>query len=461
MQFDERILKSTGAIKKSLFLLWFILSVISIFLKMIFIENLTIIIIQSIPESIFILGFLVSKAIEYKMIQSTERIDERVDTTIQMMYHKTFIYTVLLVILGYVIEITLLQADELISFNSLPNLFVNVVLIISFLVYFVKSKKSRIYLFNQFLDLSTKNYIKKILILILRLFGIGLLYLSIGLILHLILTESPVIEFISTGLAFLISLLSFSFWIILVSSYEWLDYQEGIYEEETKRVRLIPKKVITFQTWIYILVISYTLFMYIYRNNWFPSNTETQLVIITLVYLYFLFEMPLLIIPQIILLVIIYKSIKRIFPSKMNLHLAILVYGILAIISSLTSSILQIYFQLFPSSIVTTIPLSNKISMIMAMITLMISLIFIVALKRIGSKIWVWMLTSFFMVMTHLLLTPLVLNNAQDFLFYNQKISSVISIFLSTISYIVYIKLTNISYPDKIKSEYIEEAVPL
>lgn len=441
---DERIESKLAVIKKSIFIVWTIISFLSILTKAFALRQIPTLS-QGLTEYVVFLLSAFVLLIHLLIHFLNETVDERIIRTIHKLYSYAFKIVIILAMIAYLYQ--LITLDSFIIGLFPINSFINSFFSLSFIVYYLYARRQSIYFNYRHIENNRKTYflavLKNVLVIIISGF---LAYLIIYLTDLLNLYEIKVLE-VTVSIALSIVLIIFEY--LLLSVIEYNHYNEQILHEQGKTILLSKNYLILFVlTSIFSLI--YILFNQYYYNimisiNDYPNDLILKLEVIGKLLVYAEFDQYLL---RIIMIAIFYHSLKRSLPHHLKslkiiilLQLLFLSYSLLNFVHS--NLILPIIVQtLYGTDLINYVKIVNFLNLSVQFISLIIPFLMYLYFSKEKFRF-----ASFFLLLlgTNVIsaLLPLFINRINFSFLYS--VFYVILIFASMIiSLIIYFDATKI-----------------
>ncbi|MGD9909075.1 MAG: hypothetical protein AB7U79_00550 [Candidatus Izemoplasmatales bacterium] len=468
---DERYVINMGSLNRKMQLIWIVLSILSILVKYFTMEESSLFYLYIIPEMIFIVSGIILIAYEIYKSSSSEVDDERTSVNRSILYYRGMQIVIFLVALGYTTSIILMNYQFTTSASS-PNMFINLTMLISFIVYYTYTRKNQFYLFEKYLLENQKDYIKFTLKKISVLLVYTFLLIVFGFALYTILFGLN-IEIITILLSVLLSGLGICFWTIVIAVYEWITYHEKVIEEDQGKARVLSKTYLIFGGWIFILSIFSSLLHSFYTYFAIHQITITMIqsdIIKVIIYLYYYVELTSIgrIFFIIISYLILYHSIKKAFPYRKHLHLLWLMFMFISLVLLFGGYFMKIFSLLSLNRFLIGFDFILKFNNIQFILNLVSSFLFIIILFMLNktSNVSFKLLLSIIIIrLLPFLVSYIFAKGGQaallstSYLIVN-LVLSIISLFLT---FNVYYQLTNQRYTINKKNIDTEniEAIPV
>lgn len=441
---DERIESKLAVIKKSIFIVWTIISFLSILTKAFALRQIPTLS-QGLTEYVVFLLSAFVLLIHLLIHYLNETVDERIIRTIHKLYSYAFKIVIILAMIAYLYQ--LITLDSFIIGLFPINSFINSFFSLTFIVYYLYARRQSIYFNYRHIENDRKTYflavLKNVLVIIISGF---LAYLIIYLTDLLNLYEIKVLE-VTVSIALSIVLIIFEY--LLLSVIEYNHYNEQILHEQGKTILLSKNYLILFVlTSIFSLI--YILFNQYYYNimisiNDYPNDLILKLEVIGKLLVYAEFDQYLL---RIIMIAIFYHSLKRSLPHHLKslkivilLQLLFLSYSLLNFVHS--NLILPIIVQtLDGTELINYMKIVNFLNLSVQFISLIIPFLLYLYFSKEKFRF-----ASFFLLLlgTNVIsaLLPLFINRINFSFLYS--VVYVILIFASMIiSLIIYFDATKI-----------------
>lgn len=380
---DERYVNNMGSLNRRMQFIWIVLSALSILMKYLFMDYPAQYYLYIIPEMVFILSGVVLYGYERYQSSTSELSDERTRLQSSTLYYKGMPKVIFLVALGYTTSIIFINYRYS-SFTSFPNTFINLTMLISFIVYYIYTRKNQLFLFEKHMLENKKSYRKSILkkISVLLLYTFGLIFF--GFILYTLL-YGLIFNVLSILLAIFFSGLEIGFWMVIIAIYEWILYHEKVMEEDEGKCRVLSKTYLLFGGWLFIMsIISgilHSFNTYLIINETTLSMISSEIVVV-FVYLYYYIELTSIgrIFFIIISYLILYHSFKKAFPYQKHLHLLWLIFMFISLLLFIGGYFQQVFSLLSMNRILIGFDFIIKYNNILLILNLVSSVLFIIIL---------------------------------------------------------------------------------
>lgn len=311
---DERIESKLAVIKKVIFIVWVILSLVSILFKAFTTRQIPTFSQGLADYVVFIASFVV--LIIYLIINFTnEMIDERINKTIQKLFSVAFKIVIILAISAYIYQIITLKNYIVGVFPV--NSFINSFFTITFIVYYLYARKQSIYFNYRLIENDKKTYFRGILKNALRIILIGAsIYLIVYLTDLLNLYEiNALVVTVSIG----ISVVLIIFEYLILSAFEYNHFSELLNHEQGRTILLSKNYIVLL---IYTSVFS--LIYFLFNQHYFyvmvsiihyPYAYINKLEVIGKLLVFAEFDQFLF---RIIMIAIFYHSLKKSLPHLLK-----------------------------------------------------------------------------------------------------------------------------------------------
>jgi hypothetical protein len=252
---DERIEKRLSIVKRNLLFLWLLLPPLSVGLKFLIgmdFSSFTVF----LPEFVLFSGSVFSLFASLYINLTADVVDERVILKKNMLYQRSFLVLIISTGIAYLVQVVL--SAETVRLSELPtNFFVNSAITLSFLVYYISSRKQKIYLNFKFIENDRLSYFKQVGKTIVKMGTVALAFGVLGILTKYLFQDSQSILMIEIVcfVSFLIIAIEYFFLSILEKNHfdEALSHEHGKTILLSKNVRLLLIIEIILSFFIYVL----------------------------------------------------------------------------------------------------------------------------------------------------------------------------------------------------------------
>lgn len=401
MNIDERNKIQTGKIFRIVLLSVSLVALGSILLKSILTHIWNPFQLTNVPELVLFICGTLFFIYELILRSSNEQNDERTKSIIFQFYFRYSKLVLLLVLIGYITSISFININD--DYTAFPfGMFLSFSLYFSFIMYYILSKREKIYLFEKYLFLPRRKYIHQVLRLILKVFIFFIILTIYGLLIRYLRNGISMLNFVTVLNVYSSLVFEIAFGVIIVSSYERIHYSESVIEEEKRKVPLLSKTYLVFLLWMMIASIPYEIANIISNRlslsylTSAPTISQIQSILMVIALVGSLTSV-LLIIPNIISSTILYKSVKKTNIVKKGILVFLLIFIFFTLIVGFLNSLYGVLgsFNLVYYLIgIEGIKLVSSIQRILVLISMIMMIVFIIILMINNINSWIYILLS-------------------------------------------------------------------